>query len=78
LKTNQLREKSRESTAAARKVLDRIYRRAALPAWTPRGYLVNVAPYKHGVSYGNGWTHIDGWSERIVDYIGAAEAEAAA
>jgi hypothetical protein len=49
-----------------------------LRAWAPRAYVVNVAPYKHGVSYGNGWTHIDGWSERIVDYIAAAEAEAAA
>ena len=49
-----------------------------LRAWAPRSYVVNVAPYKHGVSYGNGWTHIDGWSERIVDYIAAAEAEAAA
>jgi 60 kDa SS-A/Ro ribonucleoprotein len=48
-----------------------------LRAWAPRAYVVNVAPYKHGISYGNGWTHIDGWSERIVDYIAAAEAEAA-
>jgi hypothetical protein len=46
-----------------------------LKAWTPRAYVVNVAPYKHGVSYGNGWTHVDGWSERIADYIAAAEAE---
>jgi len=43
------------------------------PAWTSKAYVVNVAPYKHGVSYGNGWTHIDGWSERVVDYIGAVE-----
>jgi 60 kDa SS-A/Ro ribonucleoprotein len=49
-----------------------------LPAWTPRAYVVNVAPYKHGISYGNGWTHVDGWSERIVDYIAAVEEEAAA
>ena len=49
-----------------------------LPAWTARAYTVNIAPYKHGVSYGNRWTHIDGWSERIVDYIAASEAEAAA
>ena len=49
-----------------------------LAAWTPRAYVVNVAPYKHGVSYGNGWTHIDGWSERIVDYIAALETENAA
>jgi hypothetical protein len=26
----------------------------------------------------NGWTHIDGWSERMIDYIAAVEAEAAA
>ncbi|HJZ62957.1 MAG TPA: hypothetical protein VKD70_01470 [Candidatus Acidoferrum sp.] len=45
------------------------------PAWTPRAYVVNVAPYQHGVSYGNGWTHIDGWSERVVDYIAAVESE---
>jgi 60 kDa SS-A/Ro ribonucleoprotein len=49
-----------------------------LRAWTPRAYVVNVAPYTHGISYGNGWTHVDGWSERIVDYIAAVEAEAAA
>jgi 60 kDa SS-A/Ro ribonucleoprotein len=49
-----------------------------LPAWTDRAYVVNVAPYKHGVSYRDGWTHIDGWSERIIDYIAAIEAESAA
>jgi 60 kDa SS-A/Ro ribonucleoprotein len=49
-----------------------------LPAWTQKAYVVNVAPYKNGVSYGNGWTHIDGWSERILDYIAATEAEGAA
>ena len=48
-----------------------------LRAWTPSAYVVNVAPYKHGISYGNNWTHIDGWSERIVDYITAVEAEPA-
>ncbi len=36
---------------------------------------LNVAPYKHGFSYGNGWTHVDGWSERIVDYIAAVGTE---
>jgi 60 kDa SS-A/Ro ribonucleoprotein len=46
-------------------------------AWTAKAYVVNVAPYKRGLSHGNGWTHIDGWSERIVDYIAAAEAETA-
>lgn len=47
-----------------------------LPAWTRNAYVINVAPYQHGVSYGNGWTHIDGWSERVFDYIVLAEAEA--
>src|SRR6266513_808756 len=49
-----------------------------LRAWTPRAYVVNVAPYKHGISYVNGWTHIDGGAESIIDYIAAVEAEAAA
>jgi 60 kDa SS-A/Ro ribonucleoprotein len=46
-----------------------------LPAWTAKAYVVNVAPYKNGISYGTGWTHIDGWSERIVDYIASVEKE---
>lgn len=37
-----------------------------------RGYVVNVAPYEHGIGYGE-WTHIDGWSEAVLAYIGAAE-----
>jgi len=48
-----------------------------LAAWTAKAYVVNMAPYKNGLSYGNGWTHIDGWSERVVDYIAAVEGEAA-
>ena len=48
-----------------------------LPAWTERAYVVNVASYKPGISYGNGWTHIDGWSERVLDYIAAVEEETA-
>lgn len=46
-----------------------------LPAWTKYAYVVNVAPYKNGISYGNGWTHIDGWSERVIDYIRLTEQE---
>lgn len=33
-----------------------------------RGYMINVASYKHGVGYGK-WVHIDGFSEAILDYI---------
>lgn len=37
-----------------------------------RSYLVNVASAKNGIGYG-AWTHVDGWSEAIVDYILALE-----
>jgi 60 kDa SS-A/Ro ribonucleoprotein len=33
-----------------------------------KGYVINVASYQNGVGYGK-WTHIDGWSESVVDYI---------
>lgn len=33
-----------------------------------KGYMINVAAYKNGVGYG-AWTHIDGWSEAVFDYI---------
>jgi len=48
-----------------------------LPAWTKQAYVINVAPFNSGISYGNGWTHIDGWSERVLDYIAAMEKETA-
>jgi 60 kDa SS-A/Ro ribonucleoprotein len=37
-----------------------------------RGYVVNVASYQNGVGYG-AWTHIDGWSESVIEYIRALE-----
>ncbi|HTV81556.1 MAG TPA: TROVE domain-containing protein [Acidobacteriaceae bacterium] len=39
-----------------------------VPAPKGRGYVVNVASYRKGVGYG-AWTHIDGWSESVVEYI---------
>ena len=36
------------------------------------GYVINVASNRNGVGYGE-WTHIDGWSEAVVDYIAAIE-----
>ncbi len=36
------------------------------------GYMVNVASYKNGVGYGP-WNHVDGFSEKIVDYIQTLE-----
>src|SRR5271156_6204136 len=37
-----------------------------------RGYVVNVASSRNGVGYG-AWTHIDGWSEAIIEYIRSVE-----
>ena len=37
-----------------------------------KGYVINVASNRNGVGYG-AWTHIDGWSEAVVDYIAALE-----
>ena len=39
-----------------------------------RGYMINVATNKRGVGYG-AWTHVHGWSESIVRFIQALEAE---
>jgi hypothetical protein len=44
----------------------------ALPNPKARGYMINVASYQNGVGYGP-WTHIDGWSDSVVEYIRAAE-----
>lgn len=42
------------------------------PAPNGYGYVVNVANNKNGIGYGP-WTHIDGWSESIIDYIQECE-----
>lgn len=44
------------------------------PAWTKLAYVINVASYKHGVGYHSGYEHIEGWSERVLDYLAAVEA----
>jgi 60 kDa SS-A/Ro ribonucleoprotein len=33
-----------------------------------KGYMINVASNKNGVGYGR-WLHIDGWSDKVLDYI---------
>jgi hypothetical protein len=43
------------------------------PAPRGRGYVINVASNRNGVGYGQ-WTHIDGWSEAVIDYIAELEA----
>lgn len=42
------------------------------PDPTGTGYVINVASNQNGIGYGK-WTHIDGWSEAVIDYIREAE-----
>lgn len=44
------------------------------PGPNGKGYVINVASAQNGVGYGP-WQHIDGWSDRVLDYIRATEAE---
>lgn len=51
-----------------------------VPSPSGRGYLINVASARNGVGYGqsvngvaDGWTHIDGFSEAVVEYIAELE-----
>lgn len=43
-----------------------------VPAPKGKGYVINVASYKNGIGYGP-WTHIDGFSENVIEYIQQAE-----
>ncbi len=43
-----------------------------IPAPQGKGFVINVASYKNGVGYGK-WTHIDGWSESVIEYIRTLE-----
>ncbi len=45
-----------------------------VPNPTAKGYLINVAANKNGVGYGP-WVHIDGWSERVLDFVREYEAQ---
>jgi hypothetical protein len=42
--------------------------------WAKYGYICNVAPYQPGLELSGGWNRINGWSERIVDWIRVDEA----
>ena len=46
-----------------------------VPAPKGKGYVINVASYKNGVGYSK-WTHIDGWSDSVVEYIRTLESPA--
>jgi hypothetical protein len=47
----------------------------AVPSPKGRGVIVNVAAYKHGVGDG-AWDRVDGFSEKILDWIIASETDA--
>jgi 60 kDa SS-A/Ro ribonucleoprotein len=38
-----------------------------------KAYMINVGSYQNGVSYGNDWIHLDGFSESILRWIHAFE-----
>lgn len=42
------------------------------PLTGAKGYFINVASNQNGIGYGP-WTHIDGWSEAVLQYVQAAE-----
>lgn len=44
----------------------------SVPKLAGKGYVINVASYKNGVGYG-AWTHVDGWSESVIEYIRVLE-----
>lgn len=43
--------------------------------WIDKAYMINVAPYQNGVSYGERWVNISGFSESVLKYIAALENE---
>ena len=45
-----------------------------VPSPKAKGYMINVASFKNGVGYGK-WTHIDGWSDSVIEYIRELERE---
>lgn len=46
--------------------------RSYVPGPNGKGYMINIASAKNGVGYGP-WNHIDGFSERVLDYIREVE-----
>jgi 60 kDa SS-A/Ro ribonucleoprotein len=43
------------------------------PAFGKYNYIVNISNERNGIAYGK-FTHIDGWSEAVLDYIRQSEA----
>lgn len=45
-----------------------------VPAPKAKGYMINVATYGKSVTFGP-WNHVDGWSERVLDFVRELEAD---
>jgi hypothetical protein len=45
------------------------YGKPTIPTVGKKNYVINVAPHKVGLSKGHGYTTINGWSERVLDFI---------
>jgi hypothetical protein len=45
----------------------------AVPFGTSGNYLINVSSHKNGIGYGPKWTHIDGMSEAVFDFVREVE-----
>lgn len=45
-----------------------------IPSWgKDNGFVVNVAPYAPGLDTSGKWTRINGWSERVLDWVSYSE-----
>jgi len=42
-------------------------------AWAPHSYLINIASYQPALDTSHGWTRINGFSERLIDWISLHE-----
>jgi 60 kDa SS-A/Ro ribonucleoprotein len=40
-----------------------------VPLKGTKAYMINVGVSQNGISYGNGWTHLDGFSENVLRFI---------
>lgn len=45
------------------------------PLTGAKAYMINIGNYENGISYGNGWEHIDGFSENSIRFIHEIEEE---
>lgn len=62
-----------EQASGSRRIMGSV-KHTSIPGPKNLGYMINVASNQNGVGYGP-WVHIDGWSERILDFMRELEAQ---